>query len=221
MKLNPQKRLIYLITSGETNPQTTPAAEQFSNVLRLIEAAVAAGIDLVQIREKRLSAKVLYALSEAAAQITRGSSTGLLVNDRADIAAAAGAQGVHLSTRSLSPQVVRRTFGDQFLIGVSTHSLDQASFARAQGADLAVLGPIFETSSKRQYGEPLGIEELRRVASQLTPFPILALGGIAVSRVAACIRAGASGIAAISLLNDARQLRRVVNEIRSSFDEPG
>jgi thiamine-phosphate pyrophosphorylase len=221
MKLKREKKFIYLITGGETNPQTTPATEDFANVLRLIEAAVVAEIDLVQIREKLLTGKALYALTEAAARITRESSTRLLVNDRADIAAAAGADGVHLRTSSLTPKVVRRTFGEEFLIGVSAHSLIEASMARAQGADFVVLGPVFDTSSKQQYGQPLGLEKLREVASELSPFPVLALGGVTAANAANCIRAGASGIAAISMLNDPLQLQRVVDRIKGGFDGLG
>jgi len=180
---------------------------------------VAAEIDLVQIREKNSTAKALYALTEAASRITRESSTRLLVNDRADIAAGAGADGVHLRTNSLTPSVVRQTFGEQFLIGASTHSLSEASMARDQGANFVVLGPVFDTSSKQQYGQPLGLEQLRRVACELSPFPVLALGGINSSNAANCIRAGASGIAAISMLNDPLHLHSVVEEVRSTFDE--
>ncbi len=88
---------------------------------------MAAKIDLIQIREKQLNANLLYELSSRAAEFTKGTATKLLVNDRADIAAAAGADGVHLTTQSLAPQVVRNTFGSDFLIGVSTHSLAQAA----------------------------------------------------------------------------------------------
>ena len=179
MPLQPHKPpspLLYLITSGETNAQTTPATEDFSNVLRLVEAAVAAKIDLIQIREKQLSAKVLHQLSTAAAGITSGSATKLLVNDRADIAAAAGADGVHLASLSLPPDIVRRTFGAEFLIGVSTHSLEEAAAAGRSGADFIVFGPVFDTLSKRQYGEPLGLAELRKVTSELAPISGVSAG---------------------------------------------
>src|SRR5258708_7083905 len=121
--------LLYLITSGETTAQTIPATEAFRNILKLIQAAVNARIDLVQIREKNLNARVLYDLSISAAAITKGSATKLLINDRVDIAAAAGADGVHLTTRSLHTAVIRQTFGDDLLIGVSTHSLEEARTA--------------------------------------------------------------------------------------------
>lgn len=180
---------------------------------------MAAKIDLLQIREKHLRANVLYQLSASAAEITRGTPTKLLVNDRSDIAFAVGADGVHLTTSSLPTDVVRRTFGDDFLIGVSTHSLEEAEAARRSGADLVVFGPIFGTPSKHQYGEPQGIESLEKVASALTPFPVLALGGVTVGNVSECIRAGAGGVAAIRMLDDPSRLAQVVNGIRATFEE--
>lgn len=188
-------------------------------MLRLVEAAVAAGIDLLQIREKNLTARVLYQLAESVAAITRGRATKLLINDRSDIAAAAGADGVHLASNSLSADVIRRAFGPEFLIGVSTHSLTEATMAKAGGADFAVLGPIFETASKQQFGEPLGLEQLKTVASVVTPFPVLALGGVELENVAACRSAGARGVSAIRLLNDPSKLDRIVSAIRESFSE--
>jgi len=184
-----------------------------------VEAAVAAKIDLIQIREKQLSAKFLYELSTRAADTTKGTATKLLVNDRADIAAAAGADGVHLASLSLPPSIVRRTFGADFLIGASTHSLEQVAAAARSGADFVVFGPVFDTLSKRQYGEPLGLAELKKVTSAVAPFPVLALGGVAMNNVADCIHAGAAGIAAIRILNDRLQLDQIVNEIRGHFDK--
>ena len=184
-----------------------------------MEAAVDAKIDLIQIREKHLSANLLYELSTMAADITKGSATKLLVNDRADIAAAAGADGVHLASLSLPPYIVRRTFGADFLIGVSTHSLEQAEAASRSGADFIVFGPVFDTLSKRRYGEPLGLAELRKVTSEVAPFPVLALGGVTINNVADCIHAGAAGIAAIGIFSDRLQLDQIVNEIRGRFDK--
>lgn len=219
MPLNPHKPLIYLITSGATNARTTTASEDFANVLRLAEAAVAAGIDLFQIREKNMSARVLYQLAGKVAAITRGSATRLLINDRSDIASAAGADGVHLTTNSVPTDVIRRASGPDFLIGVSTHSLTEATMAKKSGADFVVFGPVFETASKPQFGIPLGLEQLREVASAVSPFPVLALGGVEVGNVAACLDAGARGVAAIRLLNDPVKLDRVVNTVRELISE--
>lgn len=180
---------------------------------------MSAQIDLIQIREKQLSTKVLYQLSTGAAGITSGSATKLLVNDRADVAAAAGADGVHLTSSSLPSDIIRLTFGAKFLIGVSTHSLAEAAAAGRGGSDFVVFGPVFDTPSKAQYGASLGLTELKRVTSALAPLPVLALGGVTVDNVADCIDAGAAGVAAIRLLNDRVQLDRIVNEIQGRFEK--
>jgi len=192
---------VYAITSGLTTVRTTPESSEFVHILRWVEATVAAEIPLIQIREKSLSARVLYELCVRAAAITRGSLTRLLVNDRFDIALAAGADGVHLTTRSLPANVVRSICGERFLIGVSTHSLQSTQQAQQEGADFAVFGPVFETPSKQIFGEPQGLKKLREVTTALQGFPILAIGGIDLDNGADCFRAGASGIAAIRLFD--------------------
>jgi thiamine-phosphate pyrophosphorylase len=151
-----------------------------------------------------------------AAAFTRGSSTRLLVNDRADIAQAAGADGVHLTGRSLEAALVRGAFGKHLLIGVSTHSLAEARAARESGADFVVFGPVFETASKRLYGEPVGLEKLEEVAREMAPLPVIALGGVTLNNALDCIRAGASGIAAIRLFSDSEGLNKVVEAVRYS-----
>lgn len=206
MPLISQRPLLYLITSGKTTDQTTSAAESFTRILQLVQAAVAARIDLVQVREKHLRASVLYELSASAAAIIKGSATKLLINDRSDIAAAAGADGVHLTTRSLPAGVVRKTFGDDFLIGVSTHSLAEAEAARENGADFVVFGPVFHTAIKIKYGEPTGVAGLAKVTASLSPFPVFALGGLSIHNAASCIEAGAAGLAGIGMFENAARL---------------
>ena len=201
--------IIYPITSGATR---TP-----EDILRLIEAAVAAKVPLFQIREKTLSGRALYDLTVRAVEITRGTDTCLLVNDRSDTASAAGADGVHLTTRSLPAAVVRATYGPEFLIGVSTHSLEEARAAQAGGANFVVFGPVFETESKREFGEPQGLNRLAEVTNALRGFPVIAIGGVTLENVRACFEAGASGVAAIRLLNDAERLSSVVEAIRSVY----
>jgi thiamine-phosphate pyrophosphorylase len=141
----------------------------------------------------------------------------LLVNDRSDIAGAAGADGVHLTAQSLPVAVVREIYGPEFVIGVSTHSLDEARAARAGGADFVVFGPVFETDSKRVYGEPQGLDKLHEVTGALGEFPVVAIGGITIENVGECFAAGASGVAAIRLLNDVDQLLDRIHKIRSRF----
>ena len=153
-------------------------------------------------------------MTARSAELTRGTKTRLLVNDRADIARAAGADGVHLTTRALEASIIRRAFGPDFLIGVSTHTPAEARAAREQGADFAVFGPVFDTPSKRAYGPPLGLESLRELAQKLSPFPLVALGGVTLDNASAALDAGASGVAAIRLFDDAEQLAQIVGTIR-------
>jgi thiamine-phosphate pyrophosphorylase len=217
MPLNLPLPIIYPITSGTTTVQTTSDTPQFLNILRLVQAAVDAEVPLFQIREKALPSRVLYELTARAAEITRGSKTRLLVNDRSDIARTAGADGVHLTTQSLPVQVVRKIYGSELLIGVSTHSLQAAREAAGAGADFVVFGPVFETESKRVYGAPQGLAKLREVTSELREFPVVAIGGITLDNVEKCFAAGASGVAAIRLLNDATNLVSIVERIRNGF----
>ena len=204
MSLDLPLPIIYPITSGST-------------ILQLVEAAVAAKVPLFQIREKNLSARALYELTTRAAEITRGSNTRLLVNDRSDIARAAGADGVHLTSRSLPADVVRKIYGPEFLIGVSTHSLEEARAAQAGGADFVVFGPVFETESKLEFGAPQGLSRLAEVTSELRPFPVVAIGGITFENAGACFEAGASGVAAIRLLNDTERMSSIVVGLRSVY----
>jgi len=150
-------------------------------------------------------------------EITRGSKTRLLVNDRSDIARAARADGVHLTSHSLPAQSIRNAAGPEFLIGVSTHSLQEAQAARMFGADFVVFGPVFETASKRSFGEPQGLNKLREVTRELGDFPVLAIGGITLDNVADCFQAGARGVAAIGMLSDAENMPSMVETIRNRF----
>lgn len=215
MSFNPTKPIIYLITDGTTTTESVKT-HGFDSILKLIRAAVREKISLIQLREKQLNARLLYELTKQAAQITDGSETRLIVNDRADIARAAGADGVQLTGISLHASVIRKSFPKDFLIGISTHSLTEAKTARDEGADFAVFGPVFDTPSKRIYGKPLGVKKLKEASVILSPFPLIAIGGIDLSNLKETFQNGASGIAAIRLLNDATDMHETVRTIRNS-----
>lgn len=219
MALKLETPIIYLITSGETTPATRPSSREFNSILKLIDTAVSSQVQLVQLREKNLRARTLYELTVRAASITRGSNTRLLVNDRADIALAAAADGVHLTTRSLDAKIIRRAFPENFLIGVSTHSLAEAQAAYESGADFAVFGPVFQTPSKSAYGPPVGLANLSKAAQALPTFPLIALGGITRDNAREALREGARGIAAIRLLNDPQTLDETVHALREMGEE--
>ena len=219
MPLHLPQPIINLITSGTTNNKTTTYSEAFVDLLTLIEAAVAAEVPLIQIREKQLTTRVLYELTRRAAKIVQGTTTRLLVNDRFDLALAAGADGVQLTARSLPARVIRKLSPPEFVIGVSTHSASEVEAAKVGGADFVLFGPIFPTESKRAFGEPQGPGKLAEIAASVPDFPVIAIGGIGIDNVEQCFRSGAEGIAAVRLLNNANNLSSVVAEIRRMHRE--
>jgi thiamine-phosphate pyrophosphorylase len=194
---------------AQTRPPS-PGESELTVLTRFIEEAVESGVDLVQIRERDLSAREVYNLTEAVVRIAEGSQTRVLVNDRADIAASLGA-GVHLTTRSMNPRTVRDAFGEELLIGVSTHNIAEVELAEQGGADFVVFGPVFQTDSKAQYGPPVGIASLREAVSR-AGIPILALGGITISKISDVLEAGAAGFAGISVFATSRDLKGLVRQ---------
>jgi len=187
-------------------------------LLGLIQKAIQAGVDLIQIREKDLGTRPLAELVKAAVESARNSCTRVLVNDRLDVGLAAGAAGAHLGTQSIPARAVRKRVPEGFLVGVSCHSVEDALEAESAGADYVLLGPIFATPSKLRYGPPLGLGKLKEAAGRVE-VPVLALGGITVGRVKPCLEAGAAGIAGISIFQTCDSLDQRARELRAQFDD--
>lgn len=211
MKLN--KPIVYLITEGKATVENF--SEQKANILEIVKTATENEISLIQIREKHLTAKLVFELASVAAKITNKTGTKLLVNDRADIAVAAKADGVHLTETSLSAEIIRRSFSKDFIIGISAHSLASAEIAMQREADFVTFSPIFASPNK---GEPQGLEKLREVYEKLENFPVIALGGIDKGNYKSVLENGASGFAAIRFLNDAENLRKLNAALRGNAD---
>jgi thiamine-phosphate pyrophosphorylase len=167
------------------------------DLLAAVEEALVGGVRAVQLREKDLTDRKIYELGKEARSLTRKYGAKLWINDRADIALAVEAEGVHLRQSSYSAQDARKILGKTAIVGVSTHSLDQARRAECDGADFLTVGPVFDTPSKRSYGPPIGLDLLKEIAHSVS-IPVFAIGGIQQGNVPSVLEAGAHGIALIS-----------------------
>jgi len=147
------------------------------SLLDVLRSALEGGVRMIQLREKNLSGRELFELATEIRELTEEYGARLLINDRVDIALAAGADGVHLPSNSFSPGEARRLLGDDAVIGFSAHSLDEALGAEADGADFVTFSPVYYTPSKAEYGEPQGLDRLEELCDQLV-IPVYALGGI-------------------------------------------
>ena len=177
-----------------------------------VERALAGGVRAVQLREKDLTGKELYELALALRLLTSRHGARLLINDRVDVALAAGADGVHLGVGSIPPAEARRLIGPRGLIGCSAHTLGELEAAEAGGADFATFGPVYATPSKAAYAPPVGIGELRR-ACAAARIPVFALGGVGTGNVTETLAAGAWGVGTISAVLSAPDPGAAAREI--------
>jgi thiamine-phosphate pyrophosphorylase len=156
----------------------------------------AAGVRLLQYRDKSASARDLLETSGKLVSSLRSFGSSLIVNDRPDVAALAGAAGVHVGQEDLDPEQARAVVGEKMCVGVSTHNLEQFQRAAGTSADYIAVGPIFSTTSKANPDPVVGLELLRQVRP-LTDKPMIAIGGITLERAASVISAGADSVAVI------------------------
>ena len=180
---------LYLITNRSL-------FESDNNFLEASEAALMGGVRALQLREKNLTDCELIELGNQLRILTSNYNAKLIMNSRADIAKIIDADGVHLTENSAHANEIKSTFPD-LIVGVSTHSLEAAQTAEAQGADYITFSPIYATPSKANYGPPQGLGLLRQVSQEVN-LPVLALGGITLHRVSECLEQGAFGVALIS-----------------------
>jgi thiamine-phosphate pyrophosphorylase len=182
-------------------PSITPGG--VSDLVRRIEEAAAAGLDLVQFRQLDLDAATLCDLVRASVHAVRGTRTRILVNERLDVALAAGAHGVHLRAQSVPAPRLRAAVPHGFLLGRSVHAVEEAVDASlAGGLDYLIVGTVFPTLSKPGQAAA-GVAMLAAVAAATT-LPVLAIGGVSLERLGSVARTGAAGFAAIGLFDEGR-----------------
>jgi thiamine-phosphate diphosphorylase len=188
---------LYAILDTSLTKGRAPAA--------ILREFLAGGVKLVQLRAKELSSGEFFALAKEARAITREVGAMFIVNDRADIALAVGADGVHLGQDDLPLRAARKILGENKAIGISTHDLAQARAAEAGGADYIGFGPLFGSATKDTGYTPRGLEMLREI-KQAVKIPVVAIGGINESSVAEVWKAGADAAAIISDLMGAEDV---------------
>lgn len=180
-------------------------------VARLCEG----GASVVQLREKHLSPREFYQEAEEALRVARACGVKLIINDRADIALALGADGVHLGQEDIPPEAARALLGESAVVGFSTHGVEQAIAAARLPVDYIAVGPIFATASKENPDPVVGLEGLRRVREAVGRFQLVAIGGITRENAPSVLAAGADSVAVISALlspEDSSEITRLTRD---------
>jgi thiamine-phosphate pyrophosphorylase len=199
---------LYLITDRKQTSLPLPDA---------VRLALSGGVRAIQVREKDLPVRELLSLSRELRALTREFGAKLFINDHVDIAVAVEADGVHLGHQSMPASAVRKLVGNKMMIGVSTHNIEEARAAEADGADFITFGPIFETPSKAKMGKPVGLEPLRDIKKALN-IPIFALGGIHGRNIGHVLWAGAYGISMISAIFGAEDIKKKAKNITEMIE---
>ncbi|TAJ79443.1 thiamine phosphate synthase [bacterium] len=195
---------LYLVTDrGQTRGR---------DLLWALEQALAGGVRAVQLREKDLGGRVLYLLAQKIKKLCQRYHASLFVNDRIDVALGVDADGVQLGSASMPVEAARGLLGEKKLIGVSTHSVQEAKEAEQAGADFILFGPVYFTPSKAVYGRPQGLGPLKEVVEKIS-LPVYAIGGIKRENIAEVKATGIRGVALISAVLSASDPRAAAREI--------
>ena len=169
------------------------------DLLRILEQALDGGVKAIQLREKDLSGGDLFSLAERSHKLCQAYRAALFINDRVDVALAVDAAGVQLSKSSLPLVTTRALLGPQKIIGISTHSLQEAKEAKQNGADFILFGPVYFTASKAAYGAPQGLASLKTIVDNIS-LPVYAIGGIKAENIKSTKDCGVRGVALISAI---------------------
>ncbi len=216
--MNPARKRVLCYVTDRRALEVRDAGQAAEAMIEIAARAAAAGTDWIELREKDLSARALFDLT--AQIVARCPSARVLVNDRLDVALAAGAAGIHLTGEGLPVEAVRswvcNRAGQSFLIGRSCHSIEEARAAERDGADYVFFGPVYATPSKLAYGPPQGIERLAEVCRALE-IPVIAIGGVTPENARQCVGAGARGVAAIRSFQEPGDMAARVAALRNAI----
>jgi thiamine-phosphate pyrophosphorylase len=183
-----ESRLLLVTDRHQTNGRS---------LISTLQGILAVATPAIQLRERDLSTNNLLMLAREVHTVTTNRKSQLVVNDRIDVALSLDAVGVHLRSNSLPVTVARRLLGPHRLLGVSAHSMNEAMRAEGEGANYVVLGPVYDTPSKHIFGSPLGLSKLEEIC-RVVHVPVIGIGGITVDRARDVRRAGAFGVAVIT-----------------------
>ncbi|MDR1711450.1 MAG: thiamine phosphate synthase [Propionibacteriaceae bacterium] len=187
-------------------------------LVEALEAAVAGGVTLVQLREKEAPTRQFYEIGREVRAATTRLGVPLIVNDRADIALAIGADGLHVGQSDLPVAQARRIMGAGAIIGCSAKTVEQAGEAVAAGADYIGTGPVFTTDTKLDAGNAVGLARLAEVAAAVD-VPVVGIGGIDQANAAQVLRAGAAGASVISAILGAEDIEQAARAVREAVED--
>lgn len=197
---------LYVITGEQFYPQR--------EYLAVIEEAILGGADIVQLREKNKTKKELLEMAKKLKELCSKYHVPFIVNDHIDIALAVDADGIHLGQDDLPLSEARRILGSEKIIGISTHAIEEAIEAERNGADYIGVGPIYETKSKVDVVDPVGLSYIKEVVSQTT-IPFVAIGGIKLHNLDEVLEAGAQRICVISAIVGAENVKEAASQFSS------
>ena len=207
--LNPKDLLLYLCADSTFFEGRTLA--------KILEEAIAGGVTMVQIREKNACTREFYEITRAALDITKARRVPLVVNDRLDIALAAGADGLHLGQSDLPLEAARKIAGGKLFIGVSAGTLEEALAAEKGGADYLGVGAVFPTGSKAGAGDAIGLGRLAEICAAVN-IPVIGIGGVSPQNAAEVMKTGTAGIAVISAILSQKDIKAAAETLKAEVN---
>jgi thiamine-phosphate pyrophosphorylase len=188
------------------------------DIFLAVEKALKGGVTLVQLREKEISSLDFYNLALKMKKLVNSYNVPLIINDRLDIALAVDADGLHIGQEDLPLKVVRRLLGPSKILGYSVSNMEEAIFGEENDADYLGAGPVYPTGSKADAGNPIGIEELKKIKEKVS-IPVVGIGGIGISNIDEVKKTGIDGISLISAILGSADIEGTSRDLAAKWRE--